>query len=66
MAYTAALGYWPYTKSKWAYNFLHDGRARSLLEAVMWHGSEAEAIKNKVKGMSSSERNAQIKFLESL
>ena len=47
-------------------NFLHDGRARSLLEAVMWHGGEAEAPKNKVKAMSATERNALIKFLESL
>ncbi|MBS1576260.1 MAG: c-type cytochrome [Bacteroidetes bacterium] len=47
-------------------NFLHDGRARSLLEAVMWHGGEAEAAKNKVKAMSATERNALAKFLESL
>jgi CxxC motif-containing protein (DUF1111 family) len=47
-------------------NFLHDGRARSLLEAVMWHGGEAEASRNKVKGMSAAERNALVKFLESL
>lgn len=47
-------------------NFLHDGRARSLLEAAMWHGGEAEAAKNKVKAMSATERNALVKFLESL
>lgn len=27
--------------------FLHDGRARNLLEAVLWHGGEAEAAKQK-------------------
>ena len=47
-------------------NFLHDGRARSLLEAVMWHGGEAENAKNKVIILSAGERNALIKFLESL
>ena len=47
-------------------NFLHDGRARSLLEAVLWHGGEAEAAKNKVKTMTADERNALLKFIESL
>lgn len=47
-------------------NFLHDGRARSLMEAVMWHGGEALQARNKVKAMSADERNALIKFLESL
>ncbi|MCC6290126.1 MAG: c-type cytochrome [Chitinophagaceae bacterium] len=47
-------------------NFLHDGRARSLMEAVMWHGGEALSAKNKVKAMSAAERAALIKFLESL
>ncbi len=47
-------------------NFLHDGRARSLLEAIMWHGGEAETARNKVKAMSATDRNALIKFLESL
>ena len=45
---------------------LHDGHARSLLEATMWHGGEAEASRNKVKAMSAADRNALIKFLESL
>lgn len=47
-------------------NFLHDGRARNLLEAIMWHGGEAAAAKNKVKAMTLEERNALVKFLESL
>jgi CxxC motif-containing protein (DUF1111 family) len=47
-------------------NFLHDGRARNLMEAVMWHGGEALSAKNKVKAMSAADRNALIKFLESL
>ncbi|RYE07975.1 MAG: c-type cytochrome, partial [Sphingobacteriales bacterium] len=47
-------------------NFLHDGRARSLLEAVLWHDGEARSAKNKVVAMSKAERNALITFLESL
>ncbi|MEP5762273.1 MAG: di-heme oxidoredictase family protein [Litoreibacter sp.] len=46
--------------------FLHDGRARSLLEAVMWHGGEAENAKNAVADMPKSDRDALITFLESL
>ncbi|MEM6971633.1 MAG: di-heme oxidoredictase family protein [Pseudomonadota bacterium] len=46
--------------------FLHDGRARSLLEAILWHGGEAEAAKNRVVAMPKAERDALIRFLESL
>ena len=47
-------------------NFLHDGRARTLLEAVLWHGGEAESVRQKVLQMSSRERDALIAFLQSL
>ena len=46
--------------------FLHDGRARNLLEAIMWHGGEAEKSKEKFEGFTKEERDALIKFLESL
>ncbi len=46
--------------------FLHDGRARSLLEAVLWHGGEAGAIKDTVVNMPKEDRDALIRFLESL
>ncbi|MEL6807881.1 MAG: di-heme oxidoredictase family protein [Pseudomonadota bacterium] len=46
--------------------FLHDGRARNLLEAVLWHGGEAEAQKQSVINMPSPDRAALIRFLESL
>ena len=46
--------------------FLHDGRARSLLEAVLWHGGEAEAQKDAVIALPTEDRNALISFLESL
>ncbi len=46
--------------------FLHDGRARNLLEAVLWHGGEAEAQKNAVIAMPAKDRDALIAYLESL
>ena len=46
--------------------FLHDGRARTLLEAILWHGGEAEAAKDKVVSMSKAERDALLAFLGSL
>lgn len=46
--------------------FLHDGRARNLMEAVLWHNGEAETSKQKVLSFDAEQRNALIKFLESL
>ena len=46
--------------------FLHDGRARNLVEAIMWHGGEGEASKNIFKNMEKEERDALIAFLNSL
>jgi CxxC motif-containing protein (DUF1111 family) len=47
-------------------HYLHDGRAASLLEAVLWHGGEALAVKNKAVALSGADRNALVAFLESL
>lgn len=47
-------------------SFLHDGRARSLLDAELWHGGEAEAARDRVLSMSVEQRDALITFLESL
>ena len=46
--------------------FLHDGRARNLLEAVLWHGGEAEAARRAVIGMTPGEREALLAFVGSL
>jgi len=46
--------------------YLHDGRARSLMEAVLWHGGEAEASRRHVLGLSKADRAALVRFLESL
>jgi len=45
---------------------LHDGRADGVLEAILWHGGEAEASRNQVLKMSKPERDALVKFVESL
>jgi CxxC motif-containing protein (DUF1111 family) len=47
-------------------NFLHDGRARTLEEAILWHGGEAESSRDAYVGMSPEERRRFIAFLESL
>lgn len=47
-------------------NFLHDGRARNFIEAIMWHGGEANTVQNNFKNLSKPERDAVIKFLNSL
>lgn len=46
--------------------FLHDGRARSLEEAIVWHGGEAEPARNGFMALSAQERAELIAFLESL
>ncbi|MCL3883154.1 di-heme oxidoredictase family protein [Marivita sp. GX14005] len=46
--------------------FLHDGRARSLLEAILWHGGEAAPHREAVVHMATEDREALIRYLESL
>ena len=46
--------------------YLHDGRARSIEEAILWHGGEAEASKEAFRTMSASNRNALVQFIKSL
>ncbi|WP_374374214.1 di-heme oxidoredictase family protein [Dongia sp.] len=45
---------------------LHDGRARTLQEAILWHGGEAQAARDHVAGLSSDERAALVTFLSNL
>lgn len=47
-------------------NLLHDGRARNIEEAILWHGGEAEDSKEIFKGFSAVERNKLIQFLNTL
>lgn len=46
--------------------FLHDGRARNLTEAILWHGGEAESAKQRFVRASAAARADLISFLESL
>ncbi|MGB1007340.1 MAG: di-heme oxidoredictase family protein, partial [Thalassobaculaceae bacterium] len=46
--------------------FLHDGRARTLLEAILWHGGEAAAARAAVTALSTAERERLLAFLASL
>ena len=45
---------------------LHDGRARGVQEAILWHGGEAEDSKRTVLKMNRADRDALVKFVESL
>jgi len=47
-------------------SFLHDGRARTLTEAILWHGGEAEKTRNAFASLPKDDRDALIAFLESL
>ncbi len=47
-------------------SYLHDGRARSLSEAILWHGGEAQAAQLVFLNLSRGERQALVAFLESL
>jgi CxxC motif-containing protein (DUF1111 family) len=46
--------------------YLHDGRARTLEEAILWHGGEAEQSKETFRNMTAPDRTAIIQFLKSL
>ncbi|UWU21347.1 c-type cytochrome [Rhizobium sp. CB3060] len=46
--------------------YLHDGRARTLTEAILWHGGEAEKARNTFANLPQNDRQALIDFLESL
>lgn len=45
---------------------LHDGRARNVVEAILWHGGEAEASREVFRGMPRDDRKALVRFVEAL
>jgi CxxC motif-containing protein (DUF1111 family) len=49
-----------------AATFLHDGRARTLAEAILWHGGEAQAARDAFRIAARPERDALISFLQTL
>jgi len=46
--------------------FLHDGRARNLLEAILWHDGEAKSSRDSIVALAPADRRSLIRFLESL
>ena len=46
--------------------YLHDGRARNLLEAILWHGGEAVVSKQRFMAMTTKKRAVLLTFLRSL
>ncbi len=46
--------------------YLHDGRARTLSEAILWHGGEAATSRQGFLALSTAQRQALLQFLESL
>ncbi len=47
-------------------NYLHDGRARNVVEAIMWHGGEGEVSRQYVERLSQTDRDALVAFVNSL
>jgi CxxC motif-containing protein (DUF1111 family) len=55
------------TKTVTGYEYyLHDGRARSLREAILWHSGEAQQARDSFAALPANERQALLRFLESL
>jgi CxxC motif-containing protein (DUF1111 family) len=54
------------TKVQPGATFLHDGRARTFAEAILWHGGEAEAAREACRTASKVDRDALIAFLSTL
>ena len=46
--------------------FLHDGRASTIEEAILWHGGEAQMSRNKFTELAADQRAQVIKFINSL
>src|SRR5690625_6066207 len=46
--------------------YLHDGRARTIEEAILWHGGEGEASKQACKALSAQQTDDVLRFLHSL
>ena len=46
--------------------YLHDGRARTLMEAILWHGGEAAGSRSRFEALPKSDRTDILVFLNSL
>ena len=45
---------------------LHDGPARSVIEAILWHGGEAQQSREAFVNMPKEDRSALVRFVESI
>ena len=55
-----------YKKVSGEANYLHDGRARSIEEAILWHNGEAKKARDAFAALSKKERTLIIRYLESI
>jgi CxxC motif-containing protein (DUF1111 family) len=46
--------------------YLHDGRARNLTEAILWHGGEGDKARQRFQALGKTDRDALLAFLQSL
>jgi CxxC motif-containing protein (DUF1111 family) len=46
--------------------FLHDGRARSVEEAVLWHGGEAAVVRERFEHLPRAQREQLLRFVAAL
>ena len=46
--------------------FLHDGRARTFEEAILWHDGEAATARNNFRSATAADRAALLAFLSTL
>jgi CxxC motif-containing protein (DUF1111 family) len=46
--------------------YLHDGRASTITEAILWHDGEAATAKTRFVQLSTDDRNALLAFIDSL
>lgn len=61
------IGSLPYVQGGVAnVRYLHDGRARTLQEAILWHAGEADASRTSFENMPKADRDALMAFLGSL
>ena len=49
-----------------AVHLLHDGRPRSMLEAILWHGGEGRGARDRFAALSAEDRAELVAFVESL
>ncbi|MEL7401184.1 MAG: di-heme oxidoredictase family protein [Pseudomonadota bacterium] len=46
--------------------FLHDGRAKTLEQAILWHGGEADSSRRRYQALNDDERQLLLQFLRSI